>query len=120
MKTFNLSRALYGDPVVTRDGRKVTEIKVLTSDINHQVVAVIDSELEASLHTKEGKYSLVEKFESNRDLFMAPKTEKRWVNLYRSYGSEIVTSVTYKSLKEAEDFCCKESFVKTIEVEIPV
>lgn len=82
MKPFNLERALAGDPVVTRDGRKV--LKVL--DGRHslamntcQVIVLIESEGCYQQVSVKGK--LLDYKESPIDLFMAPKKREGWVNV---------------------------------------
>lgn len=70
MEKFNLERALAGDPVVTRDGRKVTEVYQFKSyEGDYPVYAVINNAITS--HTKSGEYN--EKDGHPLDLFMAPK-----------------------------------------------
>lgn len=81
MKPFNLEKALAGDPVVTRDGRKVTEIVLLnTANDFCSVVCVIDKY--AYAFRQDG--SFIENREHKHDLFMAPKIVKKsgWINIY--------------------------------------
>ncbi len=83
LKPFELQKALAGDPVVTRDGQKVTEISILnTLNSNQNVFAVIDGQFYQ--FTKNGKYSKYENMEYCLDLFMAPKIVKKsgWINIY--------------------------------------
>lgn len=113
---FNLSRALYGDPVVTREGRKVLEIHCMAKDVKHPVIAIIEDYGDSMQFTKSG---MVIHNTEVYDLFMAPKTEKRWVNLYYTNGY-ITTSIIYKSKEDAtftEDY--PSNYLETIEVEIP-
>lgn len=42
---FSLALALDGEPVVTRDGRKVQEIRIFCSAENEPIVACIDGHL---------------------------------------------------------------------------
>lgn len=75
---FHLERALAGDKVVTRDGREVAQLTKF--DCKEDCLAGVFS---GELHRwyingccwKSGN-------ESDLDLFMAPKTVKRWVNFY--------------------------------------
>lgn len=82
MKPFNLERALAGDKVVTRDGREVTQLTKFDCR-NEPLVGVLDGILETWLEN--GKF-----FGSgvycDSDLFMAPKTVKRWVNFYDGHA----------------------------------
>lgn len=75
---FDLNRALAGEKVVTRDGREVTQLTRFKC--NEECLAgVIDGVLETWHET--GKY-LTNDSGCSYDLFMAPKTVKRWVNFY--------------------------------------
>ena len=76
---FNLQRALAGDKVVTRGGREVTQLTRFDCKTSFTVVGVMDG----AVHTwkEDGRY--VEQ-SSRYDLFMAPKTIKRWVNIHPS------------------------------------
>lgn len=75
---FNLERALAGDKVVTRNGLEVTQLKAFELDSDFRVYAVLNDDV--TRWTTEGKFWLFD--ESSCDLFMAPKTVKRWVNFY--------------------------------------
>lgn len=80
MKPFNLEKALAGDPVVTRDGRKVTEIvhfKTLNNPQN--IIAVLNGRLFPFYEN--GQYIAQD---TEFDLFMAPKIVKKsgWLNVY--------------------------------------
>ena len=83
MKPFNLEKALAGDPVVTRNGRPVTNIHRF-NDLNHnrRLYGVIDGKLCSFLEN--GRFSSYELSETDHDLFMAPKIVKKsgWVNIY--------------------------------------
>lgn len=77
---FDLDRALAGEAVETRDGRKVTELK-LFQEIERPVAAVIEKGRILSW-SKSGKY-YNEGEESHIDLFMSPKPKViryLWVN----------------------------------------
>jgi hypothetical protein len=79
-KPFDLERALAGDPVVTRDGRPVTQLTHFKDVANGHdslcgvVDGVICSWQEHGLYCLSGP--------SSTDLFMAPKKRTVWVNLY--------------------------------------
>lgn len=71
--TFNLDKALSGYPVMTREGKKVSDIFLIKSNTNpYPVLAVIDNI--AYAYSKEGKIS-VEEYPSCTDLIMAPVTQ---------------------------------------------
>lgn len=78
MKPFNLQKALAGEPVVTRDGRKINDLHyfyTLTRDC--KLYGVINNSIMA--WTNEGHW-LSTGVEQPEDLFMADK--ERWANLY--------------------------------------
>lgn len=82
MKPFNLERALAGDPVITRDGRKV--LKVLDGrhpKVNqyYQIFALIEGDLVYTTYSVSGAYR--QGSEERQDLFMAPKKREGWVNV---------------------------------------
>jgi len=69
MKPFNLKKALAGEPVVTRNGLRVSEIHLFeTYRNNHPVVAVVENEL--TRFNLDGKYWLSTMDKDIHDLFM--------------------------------------------------
>ena len=82
LKPFNLEKALMGDPVVTRDGKPVSEIvRLKTVPTSRSVICVVDGRAYATSET--GK-CYTYNTESANDLFMAPKiiTKGVWLNIY--------------------------------------
>lgn len=81
MKKFNLEEALQGKPVVTRDGRKVSQL-VHFKDVyeEYSVYAVLAGELEK--YTKEGKFLESASGPHSYDLFMESAKREGWVNIY--------------------------------------
>lgn len=98
LKPFNLEAALRGEPVVTRDGRPVTQVtKFDAPNDPNPVIAVIDGETQS--FTLAGTYFGQSK-ETEYDLFMATKTVKKegWVVLWKTdIGKVYVTGVYTKS-----------------------
>lgn len=81
MKPFNLQRAIAGDPIMTRDGRKVKLIAHLPEmwhDFN--VVCLIEDD-RIETYTRGGQYDPREK-DYCLDIFMVPKKHTVWVNFY--------------------------------------
>lgn len=77
MKEFNLERALAGDPVVTRDGRRV---RVICGDLNnddYKVVVLIENNgrEQVQLYEEDGKIRITPHPD---DLFMTRITVERW------------------------------------------
>lgn len=107
MKPFNLERALAGDKVVTRDGREVSELRFLqsVSPNGYCVVAVIDGD--PFLFLQNGKITSINHF----DLFMAPKTVKRWVNFYPT------DCFSYPIEEDAKTYAYKNAIAIAVPVE---
>lgn len=117
MKPFDLEKALAGEPVVTRDGRPVTQ--VTRFDVNNErycIAAVVDSNIET--FSIDGKFRI--EYPSIYDLFMAPKTVKKegWINLYRSDSEEIAafTGNAYNT-KEAAEEVASPKCIATVKIE---
>lgn len=91
---FDLSRALAGDKVVTGDGHEVTQLHKFDCE-NDCLAGVLKNTTKTwrvnGRYTKHGETCL--------DLFMAPKTVKRWVNFYDNGAI-----FTCKSEKEAKQW----------------
>lgn len=102
MKPFDLEKALAGEPVITRDGKKATEVVFLkTADDLYVVIAVVDGKVLS--YTKDGKYWASKSADQN-DLFMAPKKVKGWMNVYTTIRDSAVasSSAVYKTRKDAD------------------
>jgi hypothetical protein len=108
MKPFNLDKALAGEPVVTRDGRKVLDLYHFKDvKTKFSLVVFISGNSSVDHYTIHGTWT--EDFENQElDLFMfEPET---WINVYYSkVQDKIWNSVKYNSEKEA-----KENIVTTI------
>lgn len=109
LKPFNLSDALAGKPVVTRDGRPV-KIAGYNPDFNGNSLAAwmgapADKEMNhATVHAwnKDGIYDVG--IDHDFDLFMAPTTRTVWVNIYRPLpGALDFVSTTHHSEQLAND-----------------
>lgn len=94
-KPFDLERASAGDPVVTREGRPVTQLVKFDADCDIcTVYGVVVGRVES--WSVDGRYS-VTGGESQYDIFMAPKKRTVWVNLYPGRRS-----LWYDSKEEAD------------------
>ena len=114
MKEFDLNAALEGQPVITRDGRKVTEVNYFKSYVGpYPVHALINNDF--CTYTKEGKYQNND--DHRLDLFMAPKVIEKWVNVHQ-YGDQIwAGSTVYNSEKDAKDAGSDDCiYLKTIKI----
>lgn len=114
MEPFDLERALAGEPVVTRDGREVTEIHFFKTDQgDYPLIAVIDENQEA--FTKDGFFASSRE-ECESDLFMKPKVVEGWINVYQE-GDSIWTSFAHESEERAKQTIGKfATYIKTIKI----
>jgi hypothetical protein len=87
MKEFNLDKAVAGEPLVTRDGRKVAEFHhFITDGSKFPCVAMVSGA--ATWVTLQGR-DVGPGRDSANDLFMAPKMVTKYLNVYdsRAHGS---------------------------------
>lgn len=120
MKPFNLEEALAGKPVVTRDGRKVTEIyhfKTASDETKYVLYAVI----EGAIHTYLLNGFYMSRGINDTDLFMEERLIECWVSLYGTiYGEIWVGDVcnTYESALIRKDSECGDEsyYIKTIKI----
>ncbi len=128
MKPFDLEKALAGEPVITRDGKQIKEIIRFNNITDNELPKIyaliddgtnIDNELVESFHDC-GTWLLGT--DSDHDLFMAQKTKKLYINLYRyPDGITVTDHHPYDTHDEALHFAENhrpEHFLKVIEVEI--
>ena len=90
MTPFNLEKALKGAPVITREGKEVSQIKSFFVPQRLSIAGVIDGNI--YWWTTEG--TSPNGVCSHMDLFMAPEKKSGWIARYPSgdvsglYGSE--------------------------------
>lgn len=112
LKPFDLEAALAGAKVVTRDGRKASEIVVFrTADTQYPVSTVIHGTIYS--HSIDGLY--FGRANSDLDLFIAPKTHYGWLNIYRNDKTQSC-GMLHMSREEADDNEC-ENRVACIRIE---
>jgi len=116
MKKFNLERALAGEPVVTRTGKKVTELHLFKNeDLIQPLYGIIEGDEDVLNWTTYGIYNPTK--ESSWDLFMEGKKKSRWVNVYE-YGDTLILGDARSTSKEEAVINKYEGFkyIKTIEI----
>lgn len=123
MKPFDLERALAGDPVITRDGRKVLDFylfKGLGKDFR-PLAYVIEGDHQLCYAQEDG-FLCTEITPTSHDLVMAPKIKTYWMNLYRGFGNnneDCLLGRTFETKEIAIDSIVNDgTFVKTISFEI--
>jgi hypothetical protein len=78
---FDLQKAIDGEPVITRDGRAVTELHYFKSaDVGFPIYTVINGAV--CRHNLSGDYSETNCYDA-RDLFMAPKPVVKYYNVFK-------------------------------------
>ena len=112
MKPFNLEEALAGKPVITRDGKEVTQLVKFDIKDWDCLYGVIDTDVHS--WNINGKYFLNK--ETEYDLFMKTENSSIWVNVYEDY-SGIIVGKEYCTKKEALKNTYKfDGYIKTIEI----
>jgi hypothetical protein len=114
MEEFNLERALAGEPVCTRDGRDVTQLVVFNLKSTDSLYGVLDGELDR--WTINGFYYL-NKIISEHDLFMKPKENAIWINVYKNKeGHLFITGVEYPNEESAKESADEFGYLKTLRI----
>jgi hypothetical protein len=114
MKKFNLEKALAGEPVVTRDGQKVTQLTLFEINDQYPLRGVINMIL--LRFPKEGIFDLSLK-NHPLDLFMAPEKKSVWVNVYEKENGEFELGMQHTTLQRAtNNIRGNENYIKTIEI----
>lgn len=108
-KPFDLGRALAGDEVVTRDGRKVLQLFYFdkASDISERLYALIGwkDDKSGEYYDEITRYNdngiWFEERESHLDLFLMPKKKKLWIPVSKAQGLHGFYNTDYAYLSEA-------------------
>ena len=117
LKPFDLTAALAGAPVVTRDGRKVLQIAhfPMAAKLFAIVVVVEDNDFPTTLDAN-GKY--MHDLDREVDLFMAPVKRTVWVTMYRHDCREIYSGVVGNTKEETMRFSSAKNHIGTYPLEI--
>lgn len=117
MKPFNIDLALQGEPVITRDGRKVTYI---TKIPNHNfIVGIIEGIPQITQWAVNGNF-LNDHYTHLCDLFMFIEKKSVWVNVYESEDNtdefQVYTSRLHPTKESALAHRKDYNYIKTIEI----
>lgn len=120
MKKFNLEAAIAGSPVVTGDGRKVTDLHYFKdANLPFKLYACINGNV--SSYYDDGKYTNMSSDKDN--LFMYEPIVEGWMNLYKhNITGEMWTGDEFQSYETAvscKDWECgdKSHYIKTIKID---
>jgi hypothetical protein len=117
MKEFNLEKALAGEPVITKTGKKVAQITKFdnVTITPYSICGVVEGSLEN--WSKEGKYH--HSTESQLDIYMAEESKTIWINVWKHVKDGSLSA----SIHSRKDKCDMEidellshTLVKTIEI----
>ena len=121
MKEFNLSHALNGLPVVTRDGYKAMHVCTVNNELNGTFYfwKIFEDNNECLVKTDlTGKAMPGNMLEmqhlSYHDLFMAPVKRQEWANVYQDEGKYTLAHSTYPSYAEAYEGKYGDKYVNTV------
>jgi hypothetical protein len=115
MEKFNLERALAGEPVCTRDGREVTQLTLFDIDSRYQLRGVLKKEVVS--WTNDGDYYDDKDEDNQKDLFMKPKENAIWINVYKNEnGFLYTTGVDFSSEESAKTSADNCGYIRTIKI----
>jgi len=124
MKPFNLTDAIAGKPVVTRNGKPITEIHLFKEcKSKYNVCAVIEGDI--NNFTLDGKFWKDRDAIHEYDLFMASEKKTVWVNVYKlkreDYNNSTKLSYGHFNTKEeALSYKDEDFYIATKPIEIEV
>jgi len=114
MKPFDLEKALAGEPVVTRDGREVTQLHLFDTPEKYKLYGVISGRY-ITCWDVDGNYTHGLE-EAKHDLLMKEKVIKGWCNIYQE-GDSIWISHPHESEERAKKTIMYDSkYIKTIKI----
>jgi hypothetical protein len=119
MKQFNLESALAGKPVITGNGRKVTQLHLFNTNTEQPLLGIVEGDEDIFSWGTNGKYNANK--DTSFDLFMATEKKSVWVNVYESEeGSDdefkVYTSRLHPTKESALAHRKDYNYVKTIEI----
>ncbi len=115
LEQFYADTTPLGTPLITRDGREVSEWHYFKSANNpYPVKAVVDGQIYN--YTKDGRYYKI-KIQDANDLFIKPKVRDIWVNVCVNQKGELDISSIYPSYISAINNRVRGiDYIKTIRI----
>lgn len=106
LKPFNLEEALENpERVVTRDGRKVTQLTKFDCSFPYPLYAVIQGTLKK--FTLNGLY--IDGHNDNTDLFLLPQTKTLWIVIIQTKDYNF-TSLTFETDEKAKEYIIRSNY----------
>jgi hypothetical protein len=125
MKSFDLNKAIAGEPIFTRDGRRVTEWHYFKGVMTEwSVFAMVNGQVNA--YTKDGRFnpSHSPTKDSPLDLVMKAPIIEKWINVYHKsdklyLGMHFNTEGEAKWAYTTDADCYKKEYlyIKTIKID---
>lgn len=117
MKPFNLDLALKGHPVVTRNGKNVTELHLFKHEnLKYPLTACVGGEL--NQYSTQGEF--INNSYHDEDLFMSETNVDRYFNVYFNEKiNHMWINTEHKTWQDAQDAVSddlRHFFLKTIKV----
>ena len=117
MIEFNLEAALAGKPVVTRDGREVSQIYCFKTTSIYPIACIINQSIET--FTIDGSSNLGET--TDFDLFMKSETRTYWANVYADPDNGLYIGIVHLSEEKVKNSLWKKAkYIKTISFTVEV
>lgn len=120
MKPFDLDKAIAGHPLVTRDGREVTEFhyfKTAIPEYGERVMAVVDGDV--FTYIDNGKYINGE--DLPEDLFLKSEKKTLWIAIENEpLGIQNQTTHAYINECHIDDFVKVKRGWQKVKIEIEV
>lgn len=118
MKQFNLERALAGDPVVTRDGRKVKIAGENAKAPAHSSVVGWVEDPDGGYFAQKWYSTGTNEDYEGQDLFMATKQYSGYINIYRSVvtGVPATGGTVYETEAAAREHAKEKNYITTLKI----
>jgi hypothetical protein len=116
LKPFDLEAAKRGEPVVTRGGEPVLELHYFETATGKYPLAAVVGPV-THVFTADGFYD-ISKEPHHTDLFMAPRKQTVYVNLYSKEC--VVTAAWHETAEKARQFASEPFRDVTLAIAVPI
>lgn len=123
LKEFDLEAAKAGEPVCTRDGRKVRIIsfdrKFSFKGVSYPIIALVEDTAKEEIiygYNEKGKILIENDMPYKDDLMMLPEKKEGWVNLCKNNSGDTLAVGVFPNREEAVSNC-PPFYLCTIKIE---